>query len=241
MSGSSLSWLFAVVGPLVCPAPRAPAPGGTVAGGEVSRAERAALGAPAVPGRRARTQAASLGELYESGITFREFVARADRRRELWEANYEASTPSTDAVERARRIPGRWRLLAIAEDWCSDSVQTIPYLVRLAERVDGIELRIVDSRAGREAMEERRTPDGRAATPTLLVLDEAFEELGCWIERPSALQAWALENRPRLSEREFLERKMAWYAEDAGRSTVDEVLAVIEAAAAGGRVCGGTG
>lgn len=34
---------------------------------------------------------------------------------------------------------------------------------------------------------------------------------------------------------------MAWYAEDAGHSTVDELLTVIEAAAAGGRICGEPG
>lgn len=221
MSGLALPWLLAAAGPLVCAAP---------------------VG-PSLPAAEARHEGTgpSLRELYEAGVEFQEFLARADRRERLWRANYEAGEPSPGAVGRAARISGRWHLLVIAEDGCSDSAQTIPYLARLAERASGIELRIVDSRAGRELMKERRTPDGRAATPTVLVLDAAYEEAGCWIERPSALQDWALENRPRLSDREFLERKMAWYDEDRGRSTLDEVLAVIEAAASGRRICGETG
>ena len=70
------------------------------------------------------------------------------------------------------------------------------------------------------------------------VLNEAYEEVGCWVERPSNLQAWALENRPNLEDREFLDQKMAWYREDGGEQTVSEVLALIEAAVSGSPICG---
>lgn len=178
-----------------------------------------------------------LEALYRSGAGFGDFLAAAEGRRALWERRYRDGKVADDLLERARAVPGRWRLLAVAEDWCSDSVNTIPFLALLAERVEGLELRIVDSDRGREVMEGHRTPDGRPATPTVLLLDESYEEVGCWIERPGQLQAWALEARPALRDRDFLERKMAWYEEDAGASTVAEIVSLLEAAASGSPRC----
>lgn len=169
-----------------------------------------------------------LEALYRSGVPFRDFLAAADRRRDMWKAHYEEGSLDGDLIERAAALGGTRRILAIAEDWCSDSVNTIPFLALLAEGAENLELRIVGSAAGREVMEAHRTPDGRAATPTVLLLDGDYEPVGCWIERPSDLQAWALERRPELDDRTFLARKMAWYAQDAGRSTVREVVELME-------------
>lgn len=179
-----------------------------------------------------------LRQLYESGVPFADFLADADRRKEMWHDHYEGGDVSEPLLERARRIEGSWRILAIAEDWCSDSVNTIPFLALLVERVPGIEMRVIDSERGRALMEAHRTPDDRAATPTIIILDEAYEERGCWVERPADLQAWAMAERKDLSDRQFLDRKFAWYDADGGESTVREVIEVVEAAAAGSRICG---
>jgi len=178
-----------------------------------------------------------LERLYRSGVDFAEFYAHADRRRELWTRRYERGTVDPALVERARSIGGRWRILAIAEAACSDSVNTIPFLALLVEAVPSLEMRVIGSAVGRPVMETHRTPDDRPATPTILLLDEAYEEAGCWVERPSELQTWAIEARPRLGDRTFLEQKMAWYEEDAGTSTVREVVEMLEAAAAGRPIC----
>ncbi len=226
---SSASILLAVLAPTSCAAP----PGTAFALAPSS-------GVASAPGVHVRVSEgpATLEELYRSGVTFGEFLAQAERRKAMWLDHYRNGAVSEAVVERAHRIAGRWRILAVAEDWCSDSVNTIPYLALLADRVDGIEMRIIDSDAGREIMEAHGTPDGRPATPTLLILDETYEQVGCWVERPADLQAWALENRPKLEDDEFLAQKMAWYREDGGRQTVSEVLELIEGAASGQSICG---
>ena len=68
-------------------------------------------------------------------------------------------------------------------------------------------------------------------------LDTGFEEVGCFIERPAALADWALENRDSLEDGEYLKQKFAWYAEDAGKSTVEAVVRLMEAAANGQSGC----
>ena len=175
-------------------------------------------------------------DTYKAGVTFDQFLERATRRKEMWERHYQEGRVDSEARARAQALSGTWRILAIAEDWCSDSVNTLPYLALLAESAPGIELRVVNSEVGADIMEAHPTPDGRPSTPTVLVLNEAYEEVGCWVERPSELQRWAMENRESLGD-EFVPQKMAWYREDAGRSTIDEVLTVIEAATRSETIC----
>ena len=79
---------------------------------------------------------------------------------------------------------------------------------------------------------------GRASTPTVLPLDDHWNERGCFIERPPALRDWILENPEDLNDSDIFERKMAWYDEDAGRQTLEEVLAILESAAQGDTRCG---
>src|SRR5690606_6199648 len=102
-----------------------------------------------------------------SGRSFAAFLEAATNRREQWVANHERGA-AIDAtlVARARAVAGRWRLLVVAIDSCSDSVSTIAYLAPLVDAVEGLEMRIVLPEEGKWLQEAHRTPDGRAATPT---------------------------------------------------------------------------
>jgi hypothetical protein len=180
---------------------------------------------------------ATLRELYGGGVAWPAFLDAASARRELWVRNAEAASVPADLFERARAVPGSWRILAVAIDACSDSVNTLPYVAKLAELVPSLDLRIVDSTVGREIMERHRTPDDRAATPTLLLLDGEWSEAGCFIERPARLQAWYAERQGTMPTRELTDLKMEWYAGDAGRATLADLVAMLEGAAAGSPVC----
>jgi len=175
--------------------------------------------------------------IYKQGITFDVFLEQAERRRERWLRNYESGFIEPEHLERARSVEGTWRLLVVAVDGCSDSVSTIPYLAHLVAAVDGLEMRIVDSDAGREVMMDHLTADGREATPTVVLLNEDYEEVGCFVERPVLLQEWVDENRAGLTDAEYLEKKFAWYDEDGGRRTVGAIVELMEAAAAGKTGC----
>lgn len=175
----------------------------------------------------------ALKALYDGGQTYATFLEEADRRKAMWHANTEKAGVPEDLLDRANAMGGTWHLLAVAVDGCSDSANTIPYLAALTDAVDGLDLRIIDSRAGRALMNAHRTPDGRAATPTVLLLNAAFEEAGVFIERPAPLQEWATANRADLTDDEYLTQKFAWYDDDMGGTTMLEVIELMEAAAAG--------
>jgi hypothetical protein len=176
----------------------------------------------------------TLETIYRRGVPFAEFVAAATRRQDHWQRNAaRAATPDSGLVARVAALGGEWYLLAVAPDGCSDSVNTIPWMAGLAARLDNVELRVVSVADGQGIMEAHRTPDGRAATPTVLLLDGSWQERGCFIERPRALRRH-LETVERDAR---FERKMAWYEDDAGRETLADLVDLIETAARGGSRC----
>lgn len=178
--------------------------------------------------------------LYESGVTFTEFLDAADRREDTWHGNFSAAEVPESLLERARAVGGSWRLLVVAEDWCGDSANTIPYVAHLSDLLDNVDLRVVDSEVGRAVMEAHPTPDGRAATPTVVLMDDQGSEVGCFVERPVELQAWFLEQEDRLDEDELYAQKYQWYDDDGGATTIREVVEMIEGAASGSTVCTAT-
>src|SRR6188472_3571651 len=149
------------------------------------------------PGARAAGHAQiDYSGLYAKAITFAEFLDNARARRDEWRAHYNDATVSAELITRMRALPGKRRILVVAEDWCSDSANTIPYVARLVDGApERLELRLIDSARGREVMEAHRTPDGRAATPTIVILGEDGHFLGAWTERPSSTQTWFLEKQ----------------------------------------------
>ena len=184
----------------------------------------ASLVQDAVPSR-----APDYGDLYARGVTYAAFVEQVRVREAEWRRNTESAAVPEELARRVAALPADRRLLVVAVASCSDSVSTIPYLAKLAAASGGhVDIRIVDGDAGRAVMEAHRTPDGRAATPTIAVLDAGGRLVGAWSERPSALQTWYLEQKPHLSSRELASQKAAWYARDAGRSTIEEVVRLLE-------------
>ncbi len=193
--------------------------------------------ASVLPESRAVADSALLAH-YASGEPFEEFLARADARRAMWHRHWDEGKVPADALAQAQALPGRWRLLVIAVDACSDSVNTIPFIALLVAAVPSLEMRIIAPDAGRELMTSRRTPDGRAATPTVIFLDAEGRDAGCWVERPAALHALAAAARAEGRIATFASGKQAWYDADAGASTIREVVSLLAAAASGSPKCG---
>lgn len=178
------------------------------------------------------------GALWEEAMPFSQFLAEAEARREMWVGNYQMSNAVAEIVGEAREIPGDWRLLVVAEDRCSDSANTVPHIARLADDLENLDVRIVRSGPGRGIMATHLTPDGRTATPTMVLLNGDGREVGCLVEQPPELQAWWLgEARDIADEAERMTRKFAWYDEDAGASTQAAIVELMEAASRGEVIC----
>jgi hypothetical protein len=189
----------------------------------------AALSTTQIAVAQQNPDADTMKSMYGTGVGFDTFRADAERRKGMWDDNWEKSAPADDFVTRAQALKGNYRLLAVAIDSCSDSVNTIPYIARLTSLVDQLDLQVVHPDDGQLVMDLYRTPDDRGATPTVVLLDENYEVVGTWVERPSALQDWFV-GHTEISVREKGRRKQGWYDWDEGYSTYAEIVALLEAA-----------
>lgn len=162
--------------------------------------------------------------LWEQALPFNRFVNDAAVNQDLWRGIHRQARPPVWAIaEATRQAPRRW--LVIAEDWCNDAVSVVPVLARLADEVEGIDLRVLRRDEHPEVMDEYLGADGARAIPIVIVLDERCEELGHWGSRPGILQQWVMANRELDKPARNLEIRK-WYARDRGETTLREVLEV---------------
>lgn len=173
---------------------------------------------------------------FAQALPFGDFVAGARNTPELWRNMAARARVPAEVVARAAALPGRWRLLVLGEDWCGDAVNTVPWLAALAGAVPQLELRVLGRDANPDLMNAHLSPTGGRAIPVVIVLDEAFEEVGWWGSRPRPLQAWLdTPEAQALPKDERYRETRKWYARDGGRTTIDEVLAIAgDAAVAAG-------
>jgi hypothetical protein len=179
------------------------------------------------PSRALRTL--DYASFYAQGISFAEFLEGARMLRDEWRDNYAHATIDDDVLARARALTSQWQLLVVADDSCHDSVNTVPYLAKLTELVpEKLSMRIVSSAVGQAVKDAHQTPDGRAATPTIVVLDSQGGPKGVFIERPAALLRYVEEHGQGLYPDQVRDLRHQWYADDKGRHAVAEILDIMQ-------------
>lgn len=164
--------------------------------------------------------------LFEHGVSFDQFLANVRAQRDVWLSTASQSDVDREAVLRLTRAGKGLRLLIVAEDWCVDSAHIVPYVARLAA-ASGVELRIVDRDLGAPLMARHRTRDGRPATPTIVFIRDG-RDAGAWVERPSPLQELFFSMVTNADSATRFADRASWYNADRGRTTIAEVLALVE-------------
>ncbi|MDT8368615.1 MAG: thioredoxin family protein [Longimicrobiales bacterium] len=163
--------------------------------------------------------------------TFEAYLETVEEHRELWHGVYERARVPDELVEAGRRLPGRWHLLALSEDWCGDAVNTLPVVARWAEAIDDVELRVLTRDENPDLMDAHLTNGTSRSIPIVIACDEEFREVGWWGPRPGELQRWVLGEGQDLPADERYKHVRGWYARDRGRSVIEEILALFPSVA----------
>lgn len=176
----------------------------------------------------ARAGPADLLDRFEAAETLPDFAARAQTLQGLWhDLTARARVPEALA-ERARRLRGPYHLLVLLEDWCGDAVNTIPVLAALADAAPALSLRMLERDRNPDLMDAHLTGTARSI-PVVIALDAEGREIGWWGPRPAELQRWATSPAARaMSPADRYREIRRWYARDRGRTTVTEVLDLLE-------------
>jgi hypothetical protein len=164
--------------------------------------------------------------LWDRALPYSRFARESKQNCALWTGVYRLARIPDWALADARASGGGRRLLVIAEDWCGDASNTVPYLAKLGDEAGSLELRVLRRDEHPEVMDRYLTGTARAI-PIVIVLDEAFHELGHWGPRPAELQRWLLAARQTTPKDQLYPHARRWYAMDKGQSTMREVLALV--------------
>ena len=173
----------------------------------------------------------SLRDRYLAAPDFPAMLAAARKNVELWTAMWRHSKVDEGFVRRVAALPGAWHLLVLSEDWCGDAVNTVPVVAKLAERSPNMDLRVLGRDANLDLMDAHLTGASRSI-PVAIALDETFEERGWWGPRPTVLQHWVSGQGQQLEKTARYREARVWYARDQGRTTLEEVVSMLERAAA---------
>lgn len=129
-----------------------------------------------------------VAQYYNNGVSWEQFVDRAQKNRGRMRKFYDSFDPDEDTLAFFNgRTP--LQVLVIAEDWCPDVVQNVALLSRIADDVPGMEVSITARDDNPELMDAFLT-DGKRRIPVIGFYDMTFRELGCWTGRCKDADDW---------------------------------------------------
>jgi len=174
----------------------------------------------------------TLTNYFNCGLSFADMAAASAEHGALFTAQRERAVVPDDLLARTQALTGPLYLLVISEDWCIDSQSTLPVIAALADRADNLDLRVVGRDANPELIDAHLTNGTARAVPVVIVLDADFTELAWWGPRPAPLQQRVNTEWKALEKPERNKEIRRWYAIDKGRTTLTEIVQLLERVAA---------
>ena len=125
-------------------------------------------------------------ERFGQGMTAREYIEQMTMNKERFLAALNSTTITSGEAQVLRRFAAARRILVITEDWCGAAIASMPFVVKLAEGVPQIEMRVFLRDENPDIMDQF-LKDGRyRSIPVFVFLDEEMNELARFIERRPA-------------------------------------------------------
>ncbi|HZP36078.1 MAG TPA: thioredoxin family protein [Methylomirabilota bacterium] len=121
-------------------------------------------------------------ERFAQGLTVGDYVARMRTNRERFARLLEEAPVTSEDREAMAGLARKVKILVITEDWCPDSLRTIPPVARLVDGLPNVEMRIFLRDANPDVMDRYLKRGQFRAIPVLAVFDEDMHEIGRLIE-----------------------------------------------------------
>jgi len=137
---------------------------------------------------------------------------------------YSVSPELRQIVEQINE-PQTW--LALSEDFCGDSAQSLPIIAKIAELNPMISLRII-SRDDHPDLMDRYLTDGKQGIPKLIAIDKKFNEIFYWGPRPKeAVKVFIGSLESGKDKDEAYKDLHTWYAKDRGKAIEVEFTEIL--------------
>lgn len=115
--------------------------------------------------------------------------------------------------------------LIISEPWCGDAAQTLPYLKKISQLSEHIDLKIVLRDENPELMDLFLT-NGSRSIPILIILDKNLNVLHNWGPRSTNATKLVTDYKTEHGKIDDIlkEKLQVWYNRDQGKSLVKDIL-----------------
>jgi hypothetical protein len=124
-------------------------------------------------------------ERFEQGLTPEQFIERMEVNKERFVDNIQANSFSFDDRQFFNDHPVS--IAALGEDWCTDVIHFLPVVIKLAEEVPSVELRLFERDENLDIMDQYLKEGKFQSIPTFIVMDRDWNELGHYNERPDTV------------------------------------------------------
>ncbi|MCF8260686.1 MAG: thioredoxin family protein [Melioribacteraceae bacterium] len=136
---------------------------------------------------------------------------------------------SDELKEQIQKIDKKQTWMVITEDWCGDSAQILPYIIKMAELNEKIEVKILRRDDNLDIIDSYLTNGVSRSIPKIVAFDEDGNELFQWGPRPQELVdliiGWKNEG---MVKDQFTEKIHLWYARNRGKAIESEFLKLIK-------------
>jgi hypothetical protein len=136
-------------------------------------------------------------EQFESGMPYDAYKAQMTRSRDRLEANEKNLKIDPADLEVFKKLPKPLKVLAIAEDWCGDVIANLPILGRLAQESGKLDVRVV-LRDQSTLIDSYLNKGQFKSIPVFVFLDDDYNELGVFFERPESVTAERAKQRQQI-------------------------------------------
>ena len=127
-------------------------------------------------------------EQFDKGMTYDAYKAQMTRNQEQVEKNETGLQVSDADLAVLRGLPSPLNVLALAEDWCGDVVANLPILGRLEKESQGkLNVRVLLRDQNLDVMNQYLKDGKYQSIPLFVFLDQDFNEVGMWQERPDSV------------------------------------------------------
>lgn len=134
----------------------------------------------------------------------------------------------TEIVSKIESITEKMTLLVLTESWCGDAAPTLPVMHKIAELNGNIDFKVLLRDENTELM-NRFLTNSALSIPKLILLDADNEVFDTWGPRPKPAAQLVREHKQKHGELlpEIKEEIQQWYNKDKGRTTLEEIVALL--------------
>ena len=155
-----------------------------------------------------------LNQWFQNGLTVEGYINAMTTNKEEMLTIYNRFALSDEDKNKLEEIRAqKLRAIVLSEDWCGDAMLNNPILLKIAEAAE-MEVRFVLRDSNLELMDQYLTNGTSRAIPIFIFINEEGKEVGVWGPRAPEMQAFVMEKRGSLPDKEaddFQEKQMEMY------------------------------